>query len=172
MGEWILGILRRSWKKAKRFFQRVGIFISYWKVLKDDWDWDYGCLLELERFKLERMRKWWEDHDMGNTVSGPRIYRQLSLAVDLLDILLDKKPYYHLDRDRFSILPIKDLIGNDEKWVISVYINLQNWRNYLSPRLENFVKRNPNLAKIELREAKAWALYCKLRERYLKDWWD
>ena len=68
-------------KKNKKFKQ-------YEKLLRKDEDFDFGFLLELERFKLKRMVKSFEEASHPH-VGIEYTIRDLKMCVKLLDIIME-----------------------------------------------------------------------------------
>lgn len=143
------------------------------KVLKNDVDYDYGSLLAMERFKLSRMAKWFKDNNYGNTESGPRTYRELCLAVKLIDAATEDDDFI-----QYSDIPIKpmeisksgELISiNASRFKLTRYVNLRNWSRYFNAEIDKLPR---DAAQMLLRQEKAWKLYCKLREYRMQHWWD
>lgn len=77
-------------KKIANFFLSIKNIIRWIPTLYKDREWDYSFMLEIEQKKLKNMIKWYEQHDYGNSTSGPITVKQMKLAVSLLDIILEK----------------------------------------------------------------------------------
>lgn len=159
-----------------KFIRRLKFIWKWIKRIKDHYDWDYGYLLDLEYYKICDMAKWWKDNDMGHATTGPKIYAQLCLAKDLLEIITERRDdWYETVEKPESEIP-KAKAGELLYWVprydwkINRYVNTRNHKRFwkLGPK----DLRDDNLYKIELYKMKAWHVYCLLRERYMKDWWD
>lgn len=155
-----------------KFIRRLRFIWKWIKRVKDHYDWDYGYLLDMEYYKICDMAKWWKDNDMGHAMTGPRIYSQLCLARDLLEIITDRADYYEMKEKEVSLIKEKDLLSWEPKydWIIHRYVNVQNSKRYW--KLSPSDLRDQNLYKIELYKMKAWHIYNLLRERYMQDWWD
>ena len=142
-------------KFIKQLICNIKLIIKWIPRLWNTYDWDYGYLLDLERYKIGDMIKWYEENDFGSLESGQRVYKQLLLAYKLLTIYLDEEDWWYAYNHKTG------------KCTFHVYINTKNYKRFL-PKVEtmNWV------TVIELRKQKAWYLYCELRKRYSLDWCD
>ena len=157
----------------KKFFKSLKRSCKYFKLMWSNRPWDYSYLLRLEREKLRDMYEYFSN---ANIIEDEWIRaRDCKLAIALLDIILE-------DDSSFDIyLPI-GMKPSKSKYVILKYVNDYNIDRFLNReickryRIESS-KRNKNndiaiITRDELRIAKAWNLYCKLREYRLMTWWD
>jgi len=154
------------------FFIGVRNIISYLPVIYKDRDWDYGFMLELERKKLQRMIKWYEKNDYGVSENGKRRCNQMRIALNCLNIFLDSDWWTINKPDNMPISEWLERPCPDNDFIIKVYVNLNTWKRFIPWLSEESIKNRPNMWKIELREAKAWSLYHRIREQYMRDWWD
>lgn len=142
------------------------------KVLKEDVDYDYGSLLAMERFKLSRMAKWFKDNDYGYTESGHRTYRELCLAVKLIDAVNEDDDFinYVTPSKPMEISKSGELTNiNASRFKLTRYVNLRNWDRFFKAEKDKLPR---DIAQMLLRQEKAWRLYCKLREYRMQHWWD
>lgn len=154
------------------FFLNIKNIVRWIPTLWKDREWDYSFMLEIEQKKLKNMIKWYEQNNYGHLASGHRTVSQMKLAVSLLDIILEKENWWHIDYPedykfvvdhKFQPLPISSL-------VIEKYVNTRNYKRFYPWLNDNAMKWSSWI--IELRRQKAWILYNKLREWYMVHWWD
>ena len=159
-------------KKIANFFLNIINIIRWIPTLFKDREWDYSFMLEIEQKKLKNMIKWYEQHDYGHLVSGPATVRQMKLAVSLLDIILEKDNWWHIDNafypEYYNFVENKPLQSTG--FVIDKYVNTRNYKRFYPLLSDNAIKQSVWI--IDLRLQKAWLLYNKLRERYMMHWWD
>lgn len=137
---------------------------SIWKQLQEeDRDWDYGFLLDFECEKLKSMAEWYEKNDYGSSTRGKRVYKQLKLAVNLLNIILGKEDWWDID---MSELEYCTGVPTADDFIVKKYVNTRNSKRFLG-----YEGTSPT-DQINLREQKAWHHYHVLRFRYMRDWWD
>lgn len=159
-------------KKIANVFLSIKNIIRWVPTLFKDREWDYSFMLEIEQKKLKNMIKWYEQHDYGHLVSGPATVRQMKLAVSLLDIILEKDNWWHIDNafypEYYNFVENKSL--QPTAFVIDKYVNTRNYKRFYPLLSDNAIKQSVWI--IDLRAKKAWVLYNKLRERYMMHWWD
>ena len=163
-------------KKIANFFLNIRNIIRWIPTLFKDKEWDYSFMLEIEQKKLKNMIKWYEQHDYGHSVSGHRTVREMKLAVSLLDIILEKDNWWHIDNafypEYYEFIVDKPL--PQTAFVIDKYVNTRNYKRFY-PHYNDEGTIGSVLGSvriIDLRLQKAWILYNKLRERYMMHWWD
>lgn len=165
---------------------------AYKHLLERDRDWDFCFLLELERKKLKRMADYFSKSDI--TVDDSLITRDLNICLRLLDITLDQEKATNAWNDAvFDVIKMRFVKIPGEKFYtlrheykgqipdFPKYVNLRNWRRFLSDgadirndREDNPIEkkwRNENFKEM-LRKAKAWHLYNLIREYKMFSWWD
>ena len=153
---------------------------QYEKILRKDQDFDFGYLLELERFKLKRMVKSFEGASVRHEGIEHTI-SELKMCVKLLDIIMEddaaSKMYNeaYMKVKLFEAKPLGEgryeLVKTDEiPPKFPIHINTNNaarfdryWNTHNDELKETL--------KIEIRRAKALHLYNKLRNRCFKWWW-
>jgi hypothetical protein len=153
---------------------------QYEKILRKDEDFDFGYLLELERFKLKRMVKSFEEASVRHEGIEHTI-SELKMCVKLLDIIMEddaaSKMYNeaYMKVNLFEAKPLGEgryeLVKTDEiPPKFPVHINTNNaarfdryWNTHNDELKETL--------KIEIRRIKALRLYNKLRNRCFKWWW-
>lgn len=117
---------------------------------------DYGFLLELEETSLTYMRDYFNKSKIA--VGNERNAELISLAIKLLRIATDKD----------SALEFSWVTGKNYKTtVITVYVNTRNASRFD----HNFTDYGP-FELDSLRIEKAWRLYHRIREQYMRTWWD
>ena len=157
----------------KDFFESLKRSCKYFKLMWSNNPYDCSYLLRLEREKLKDM---YEYFSKANIIEDEWILaRDCKLAVALLDIILE-------DDSSFDIYLSPGAKIDERKYIILKYVNDYNIDRFLDRdickkyRIESSKKNSDNsfpiITRDELRIAKAWNLYCKLREYRLMTWWD
>ena len=159
-------------KKIANFFLSIKNIIRWIPTLYKDREWDYSFMLEIEQKKLKNMIRLYEQNDYGNSTSGPITVKQMKLAVRLLDIILEKENWWHIDNAFYPEYYefIVDHPLPQTAFVIDKYVNTRNYKRFFPLLSDNAIKQSVWI--IELRVKKAWVLYNELRERYMLHWWD
>lgn len=116
-------------------------------------DWDYMFNLRVEQEMYKSMYRFYSCNKENKPMSSnyKEIAKDLKLAIDLLDIIVDNASIY-----------------KDE---ILYYVNTKNayrFVKYKIPENESYKK----LVLWDLRQQKAWHLYNKLRLYKMNTWWD
>jgi len=75
--------MRKMLYKISNFFRWIIKSIQYSWFLRNDFDWDYGFLLKLIRFKLARMAKTIRSNEIIE--ANERVAKQIEYAVYLID---------------------------------------------------------------------------------------
>lgn len=121
------------------------------KRVKQFYPFDYGYLLNIEIEALKQMAEYQESK--GICVNSKRYAEQMRTAIKVLEIALDGNIQ----------------CSNDFKqWWMPVYVNTKNYKRFFSKDL----KIEDPLVICSIREEKAWHLYCKIREYFMRTWWD
>lgn len=113
--------------------------------------WDYGLNLDLEQEMLRDMYTFWTS-DKPIVVGAERVAREINLAINLLDIILENDNSYDFLADK----PLK-------------YVNIRNSLRFIT---FNSLGDNDFVFKEIVRQEKAWYLYNKLRYYRMRTWWD
>lgn len=113
--------------------------------------WDYGFNLELEQEMLRDMYAFWSS-DKPISVGSERVAREINLAINLLDIILENNHSY----DVFTDKSLK-------------YVNIRNSLRFTPLK---GLCGNDLVFKDIVRQEKAWYLYNKLRYYRMRTWWD
>ena len=123
---------------------------KYSKLLKEDRDWDWAFMLELEQFKLKRMAEYFAKSQLVH--GWEQMVSEINLCVKLIDIVMERDP--------------KGYFFNDTKKL--PYINSKNWKRFMSrcpiPSSDYYLDG--------LRQAKALHLYNLIRTYRMRSWWD
>lgn len=114
---------------------------------------DYGFLLELEETSLTYMRDYFNKSKIA--VGNERNAELISLAIKLLRIATDKDSALEFSWD------------DSREYRITVYVNTRNASRFN----HNFTDYGPFELE-SLRIEKAWRLYHRIREQYMREWWD
>ena len=125
---------------------------SYHPVLKNNFDWDYGFLLELIEFKLKRMSQYFHTHHIVENE-------------DWYGTLCDKAVAILKAGYRTDIILEKDLHNK---------VNTRNVHRFFNPKQLDFILKE-SLKQYYLptvREKKAKALFWKFLHHYIEYLWD
>ena len=125
---------------------------SYHPVLKNNFDWDYGFLLELIEFKLKRMSQYFHTHKIVENE-------------DWYGTLCDKAIAILKAGYRTDIILEKDLHNK---------VNTRNVHRFFNPKELDFILKE-SLKQYYLprvREKKAKALFWKFLHHYIEILWD
>ena len=159
-------------KKIANFFLSLKNIIRWISTLFKDKEWDYSFMLEIEQKKLKNMIKWYEQNDYGNSTSGPITVKQMKLAVRLLDIILEKDNWWHIDNASYP--EYYNFVANQpfqqKCFILKKYVNTKNYKRFFPLLSDSAIKQSVWI--IDLRVKKAWYLYHKLREQYMMGWCD
>lgn len=143
--------LRRRMTRAHRALVREAVSF-------EPWDWVY--ILYLEKRALERMVEEFEKHGCHE---GAWIdIRDMKWCISLIDIITMKTSLVEYDESAA------------QRWMFTRYVNIRNMRRFAS---EDFcrIEENPDMRPFFLEDCycrKAWALYCKIRQDRMQNWWD
>lgn len=175
---WYIGLsydIRYLRGNIKSFFEFLGRWFSYYKVLRIAYDFDYSSIIEVERYQITRVRD--AIIKYHSHVNWERDIYWVNAALKLLDIIEDEGGAELVGKG-FSIEPCGNgfyrvVDDPDSKWVLPVYVNTSNSKRFTPIEKEKFEdpKIGP-LMKSHLREEKAWYLYHKLRTYKMRSWWD
>lgn len=157
----------------RRFWENIERWLSYYKVARRIYDFDYTSILEVERHQIKRVRA--SISKYHNHVNAGRDIERLNLALRLLDIISENGCS---DYSGKGLVPIKGKEGMYEMdpesfWTIPVYVNTRNSGRFqsINPALYADPKSGP-MHKDSLRVEKAWHIYHRLRVQYMRSWWD
>lgn len=153
----------------KNFFLNIRDTFYWLPLVWNDRDWDYCFMLEMERKKLKKVLRWYEDNEFGMSAYGWHDYRTMRWALSCLDIILDNDWWRINFPEGSNWLKIRD---HEKYYEVDPYVNLRNWKRFLPYFNEENLNKTPKLWSVELREEKAWHLYHRLREQYMRNWWD
>jgi hypothetical protein len=155
-------------------------FKAYSNLLKEDRDWDFGYLLDLEELKLKRMLKYFKKSRIIDTTF---IIREISLCLQCIEIIKEKdKPFNDYLDYNFSSLH-KNNPRNFEDYY--PYVNIRNEERFFREKVikeeiedkepyrgEEGRKHRIESLKVSLRQRKALHLYHLIREYKMESWWD
>lgn len=154
------------------FFEFLGRWFSYFKILKKAYDFDYASILEVEKHQITRVRNTIAKYH--NSVNWKNDVYWMNIALKLLDIIEEGGGVKLIGKD-FTVKENENKIVIDKcsKWLMPFYVNTRNSQRFTSIEKEKF--EDPEcgpLMKDCLREEKAWYLYHKLRVYKMRNWWD
>lgn len=121
------------------------------KRVKQFYPFDYEYLLDIEIEALKQMSEY--QRTKGICVNSERYAEQIKTAINVLKIALDGNIQCSHDY---------------KQWWMPVYVNTKNYRRFFPINLEI----HDPLIVCSIREEKAWHLYCKIREYFMRTWWD
>lgn len=127
---------------------------SYYDVLKDDEDWDYGFLLDLIEFKLKRMSQYFHNHRIVENE-------------DWYGTLCDRAVAILHAGYKTDIVLSSDLNG--------IYVNTRNKNRFIPAYMKVITHSKEYIDKYELatiREEKAKTLFWKFLHHYIEVLWD
>ena len=112
---------------------------------------DYQYLLDIEMEALKQMSEY--QRTKGICVNSERYAEQIKTAINVLKIALDGN--IQCSRDY-------------KQWWMPVYVNTKNYKRFFVKDMET----DDPLIVCSIREEKAWHLYSKIREYFMRTWWD
>ena len=121
---------------------------KYSKILKEDRDYDFEYMLDLEKFKLKRMSEYFSKSQIIS--DWERVVKEINLCIKLIDIITEKDPPGYLYNGTKK-LP---------------YVNTRNYKRFLKYIYDNDFYRD------DLRQTKALYLYNLIRTYRMRSWWD
>ena len=121
---------------------------KYSKILKEDRDYDFEYMLDLEKFKLKRMSEYFSKSQIIS--DWERVVKEINLCIKLIDIITEKDPPGYLYNGTKK-LP---------------YVNTRNYKRFLKYIYDN------NFYRDDLRQTKALYLYNLIRTYRMRSWWD
>lgn len=142
----------------------------YEKILREDKDFDFAYLLILERFKLKKMIKNFQEAQHP-TVGIEYTIRDMQICVNLIDIILEEDSAYktylkQYENLKMEFLPDGRLELGEIDVKIPIYINIKNKNRFFSDTQET-----SEIFLMEFRRIKALHLYNKIRNRMFSWWW-
>lgn len=121
---------------------------KYHKILKEDKDYDWEFMLDLERFKLKRMAQYFSKSQIVS--DWEIIVKEINLCIKLIDIITER-----------------DTLGNFYDGTKKLpYVNTKNYKRFLKSFYNN------DFYYSELRVTKALYLYNLIRTYKMRSWWD
>ena len=110
---------------------------------------DYQYLLEIEMEALKQMSEY--QIIKGIFTNNKRYAEQMKTAINVLKIALDGNIQHSSDY---------------KQWWMPVYVNTRNYKRFFTRNIEI---NNPFIV-CSIRKEKAWSLYCKIREYFMRTW--
>lgn len=166
---------------CSRFFYRIEKMVQFLKWGWTDSDWDYAFLLELEQKKIKSMADVFEKENFFEGCEF--VVRDMRICVSLLDIVMGVSSSYNVLFDNNnSLIGTNGKINPDydfskRKYVKTHNVNIKNAKRFIDDEaIELFFSKNASetvrfIGEDDLRQAKAWALYCQIRKEHLLKWW-
>lgn len=146
----------KEWRyKIKNFFRNLYI---YRKILTTDYQFDYGYLLDLEKFKLQLMLKSFKDVSHTDHTND---IRWISICIKLIDIIQEED----------SALEVVEMEMSKPQFKLVKYVNINNAFRFGIEYLDRYDGLQVYRREL-LRQQKALYLYNKIRYNYMLEWWD
>lgn len=148
--------------KTMKDLETIKKCLSMEPLVKDDFEWDFGFLLDWMIFKMKRMSQYFHTH---NIVEDENEYgNQIDKAIELLKIAYEK--------DDLSLC-------KDSEWPTNIKVNKANARRFVSKHIDDktfkaiYLNENEmSWSKSHVRCAKAKELAFKYIARHIEYWWD
>lgn len=180
------------WYRTEAVYMKVSGFISkWWTVLTvkerrkammavvDGYPWDYSYLLSTELAYIKYMREYFKNHHIVESAQDH--YEKLNWAAKILEKLVDEDflEIVKTDEEGFAGLPRVEVkckhyvnLRNMDRFIECVsyersYMDLDIHKKQVD-QTRNLYKNYPQ----ELYREKLWNLYCLIRRRYTRTWWD
>lgn len=147
--------MKEWWYKIKNFFRNV---YTYRKILVADYQFDYGYLLDLERFKLQLMLKSFKDKPHTDHTGD---IRWISICIKLIGIIQEED----------SALEVVEMEMSKPQFKLIKYVNINNAFRFGIEYLDRYDGLQVYRREL-LRQQKALYLYNKIRYNYMLEWWD
>lgn len=126
---------------------------KWFNLIHNDYDFDYGFLIDIIEFKLEKMKEYFSTHSI--VVEERKYSKQIQVALNILRA--GYKTNIILDSD----------LGD-------IYVNINNVNRYFNNKELKFLGKY-NLEKYyraTIRERKAKYLFWKYLYYHIENWWD
>lgn len=162
---------------ARRFWENIGRWFSYFNISRRIYDFDYSSILAVERHQISRVRD--SIAHYRNHLYAERDIERLNLALRLLDIIKENgccerigKPLNFVKcKNKTDLYEIED--DPDSYYTIPVYVNYRNARRFCTIELSRYTdSKDGALWQSNLRVEKAWHIYHTLRLYFMRSWWD
>ena len=169
-----IGSFKDKWLTFKGWIKYHLFNKNFYALLKEvykTYPWDESFLYDLEKAKIEEMRKYHIKSD--RFVGVEYVIRDMKICENLIDIFNGKKNLFHYDGN-LTFNKLED--GNyemghtsDFKYNCDVKVNTKNLKRFVhDEKLYKFYLDSPH----ELYMLKAKYLYHKIRYENDGNWWD
>lgn len=151
--------LSELWGNIKYYCKPLTRWLSYFKVCRNIYDFDFSGVIEVERHQLRRLRN--DIIHYHHHVDWELDVARINLALKLIEIISEDC--------------MADYSFDTKTHKCRVYVNTRNCDRYMrgfGERLEKSDENHREVLKGYLYVEKAWHLYHKLRIQYMRDWWD
>ena len=136
-------------------------------------EWDYAFLLEIEKEAFKRMLDQMENH---SHFENAHIYAsRLRTIIGLLDIILGNNEVIKMvEKKPQGDKSFGKWLMEDHDWELTRHVNIRNWKRF---RVDDDDVEETDFFKTALfasmvYEEKAWRLYNRMREQYMRHFWD
>lgn len=158
---------------------------AYKRLFAEDVDWDFRCLIALEKKKLQRMHDsfkygGWFDHQ-------DYVVRDIAICIRFIDIFLEEDAIFKnwLNQSFSGFMNYRkvsdnlyEIDGLDDQSIVDFpkYVNVRNEKRFfrstpIKDALSEGKRTSAILSISELRQQKALHLYHLIREYKLFEWW-
>ena len=136
---------------------------KWWPILKEDEDWDYHYLLEVMKFKLEKMADYHSKH--GHLVDSAKQAQEMYEATGLLSALIED--------DFFDYKALEDKWGKTKLDLIDGKAIFSNEHVKTDDDRQQYYKEfSAEIAKEDKYRSKVLDEFCTLFKTKLHGWWD
>lgn len=158
-----------------RFFEFLAIWFSYFKVCREVYDFDSDGVLEVEGHQIERTKR--SITKYHHHVNWERDVERMNLALKLLSIAKEEDSiaekvsggHWTEGPDERGLYEWK----SDAKYEATKYVNIRNAHRFSKMPKERYTDSDIRGLNLDhLRVEKAWHLYHKCREYFMRSWWD
>lgn len=156
---------------AKHFIKSMYLYGKYLIANGGDYDWDYGYLLSLMKWKMQKMATTIRDNDIIE--ANNRVAKQLEYAVYLID-QIQNKPYedkMNAKHDKRWGEIVVEFVPSDREG----YTEMRTSRPKAITEAQKLQERKEFKELINSIDAKERDLYNRLFKHmntYIKRWWD
>lgn len=163
----IFKVIGNMFKVAKYAFRNPKKYSVIEEAIDGYW-FDYGYLYNIELAKLKEMRDTFKEK--GMSADNDKYVRQMTLAIKLLEIIIDEGGFHFEWPSGVEPVTVKELRKNLPTYVCDIKVNTKNVDRFAINEQEKdfYVNRYPH----ELYLKKARYLYHKLRYEFEQYWWD
>lgn len=152
--------------RIRRIPYRIKKILKYVKLAYNDWDFDYLFMLNLEQMKLKEMEKYFSRKKVKDYCEYT--LRDIKICIKLLNVINQSDTSYEVKYNGNPFSPDAYYSTTRMK-----YVNVKNMKRFMDASFYNSTNKDCLRASLEdeLRQLKAWNLYCDIRKNNMKTWW-